>query len=220
MEPSKAYRSKSQFSRNPKIDDVTIIRLVHAFCHGLSIRAAANAGGVSLKTARKYYIELRERLRKPQFRKWHRINITLPNLPSPEADWIVKATFFDVLGECYANKTCYRNFKAGNRKNRICRRCPVPAKFTEGSRAMEAVDLIDAVRRFYETMGIRSEAGRDQVSLFRIRLIHTLTITTAKENSTALDDGLMDPLQKTFLSFGTLLDTMLEELVLVRAGTR
>lgn len=212
MEPSKAYRFESQFSRNPKIDDAVIIRLAHAFCHGLSIRAAANATGVTPKTARKYYIELRERLRKPRFRKWHRINITLPNVPSPEADWIVKAAFFDVLGECYANKTCYRNFKAGNRKNRICRRCPVPAKFTGGSQAIEAVGLIDAVRRFYETIGIRSEADRDQVSLFRIRLIHTLTITTVRENSATLDSGLMDPLEKTFLSFGTLLDRMLEDL--------
>lgn len=213
MEKSAASAiTANQFSRSAKIDESQIIRLVYYFCNGLPVAAAARGAAVTVKTAREHYIALRGRLTDPKFGRWHGAHVQATNLDPEIMAELVKPAFFDVLAQCHANEKCAQNYRLGYRKQRLCRVCPLDGKFTSGERLAEALMLIDTVRAFYETLGIRGEKARDPVSLFRERMIHTVTIATALANSKTRGDGLKNPVQKDFLSLGTLLDMLLEDL--------
>ena len=210
-EPVRPETAPSRFGGRAKIDDETLIRLAYAFCQGLGIRTAAASAGVSAKTAREYYLRFRSRLIKPRFNKWHGLHRTLPTV-GPEEELLLRSGFLTVLAACYGNTSCYRNFTAGNRKARLCRSCPVPAAFSGKAAVAEALDLIDSVRRFYAVQHIRGEKGEDPAALFMKRLVHTVTIATAKANSKRTANGLFDPLDTAPLSVGTLLDALLSDL--------
>lgn len=169
--------------------------------------------GLSRTSVRVYYQALRERLTKPKFNRWHSAHALLLDVPDTEQTALVKATFFDLMAACHDNVKCFENYAAGKRKSRQCRACPLTGKFTDDAALSEAHDMIDAIRRFYRHLGMRKERGFDPVGLFRLHFVHTITVTTALQNSKRRADGLANPLDKGFLSVGTLLDVMLEELV-------
>ena len=202
----------NQFSRRARLDEGALIRLVFAFCIGTPIERAAAKVGVSAKTTRAVFIRLRARLAQPTFNRWHAAYQMLPNAPSADAQYLAREAFLHTLSACYGNETCARNFALGNRKTRLCRACPMPARFTVPEYLEEALDLIDRVRGFYARLGIRGEKGPDPVTLFRLRLIHTVTIATALGESLSSAGALVKPEKPSFLSVWTLLDLLLTDL--------
>ena len=203
---------ESQFSRASKIDDQALIRLVFAFAQGLPVPAAAHSAGVTEKTARQHYIALRDRLLKPKFNQWHGLHRTLPNVSATEEELVLKSQFLATLAVCYGNTTCYRNYSAGNRKSRLCRLCPIGAVWSEQERIDEALNLVDGVHAFYKRLHIRGEKRTEPTVLFMKRLVHTVTVTTARASSKTLPGGTFLLTDQTPLSVGNLLDTLLSEL--------
>lgn len=206
------YRAQSQFSRSAKVDDSALIQLAYAFCHGLSLERAVALSGVTAKTARAHYLAFRARLPKSKFVRWHASNQLLPSVSDPEQQVLIKTAFHDVLAQCYFNAKCYENFRYGARQDRLCRICPLSGRFTASEQVDAALSLLDTIRAFYRVSGIRREPRAEPLSLFRLHLIHTVTVMTVRDNSKTKEDGLLDPLDKTFLSLGTLLDMLLEDL--------
>lgn len=202
----------NQFRRAAKFDETTLIRLAFCFCNGIPVHAAAASVNLSTKTVRSVYLEFRQRLTHPKFNHWHGAYQRLVNMPSIETEMLVRVAFIDTLAECGLNETCYRNYRLGNRKARLCRGCPLPNRLTAPERVSEALEAIDAVQSFYERIGIRGESQADALSLFRLRLIHTTTIATSVSSSRRRKNGLADPAHREHLSVGTLLDTLLSDL--------
>ncbi len=198
----------NQFRAGAKFDEPTFIRLVYCFCNGVPVAIAARSTGLSVKTVRGLYIELRGRLLDPAFNRWHGTNRRLIKLPAKEWEEVLRAGYFDLLSKCAGNETCARNYRLGNRKARQCRACPLAGVWTDERRA-EAYAVIDTVHRFYETLGIRGEKDIHPVMLFRERLIHTTVVATVANHIKKLENGLLDPLDKSFLGGGALLDLLL-----------
>ena len=206
-----AKRGGNQFRAGARFDETALMRLVYCFCQGIGTEVAARSTGLTPKTARGVYLALRKRLLKPAFNRWHGTNRRLLRLPRAEYEVMVRAKYFDVLAGCAGNETCGRNWRLGNRKVRQCRSCPLAEVFTDESRA-EAYVLIDTVHGFYERLGIRGEKELPPVIRFHERLIHTTVVGTVQNNSRKLPTGFFDPSERTFLSGGALLDTLLKDL--------
>tara|TARA_R110002096_G_scaffold29473_1_gene88634 strand:- start:330 stop:971 length:642 start_codon:yes stop_codon:yes gene_type:complete len=204
------------FRKYAKLQTQDYVRLTHGFCHGLSLDVVAASTGISKKTVRAFYLDLRAKLDAPKYSRWHNMNMVLPDFEDIEQEILIKSTFFDLLAECHFHKSCFRNYELGNRKTRICSKCPLAHKFTDQKTFELAIATSDEVRAFYRTLKIRGEKATDPVRLFRLRLIHTTTINTVRQNSKQSDNGLFDPLETTFLSFGTLLNLMLDEVLAVK----
>jgi hypothetical protein len=201
----------NQFVRNAKFDEATLMRLAYCFCQGIGLELAARSTGLSRKTARGTYLDLRTRLLKPAFNRWHGTNRRFLKLPSPEYEVLVRAAYFDTLARCAGNEICARNFRLGNRLRRQCRTCPLAGTASDERRS-EAYTVIDTVHDFYERLGIRGEKDMPPVLLFRERLIHTTVVATVHNHSRTLANGFFDPVDRGFLSGGTLLDVLLTDL--------
>ena len=204
-------RSKNQFSKSAKVDEVTMIRLVYNFCQGVSVNATAKSNELTAKTVRGVYIALRSRLLHPDFNRWHGSEARFVNLPNPADEFAWRTLFLDKLATCAANTTCARNYRLGNRKARQCRACPLADAGSDRQRH-NAYTVIDHVRDFYKRLGIRGEKDIAPTLLFRERLIHTTTVGTVQSNSRKLTNGMFDPNEREFLSGGTLLDMLLSNL--------
>ncbi len=209
--PSTAPR-RNQFRRGAKLDETTLIRVAFSFCHGLSIAVTAKATGLSEKTVRSLFLDLRRRLTRPRFNRWHNAYLRLAGLPSVEQEALVRTSFVDTLADCAFNETCRRNYRLGNRKRRLCRACPLPGRFSSAEKVDEALNTIDAVHDFYERIGIRGEKATDPLVLFRLRLLHTTTVATALASTRHSAGQLASPTDRTFLSVGTLLTMLLDDL--------
>jgi hypothetical protein len=199
--------------KGSKLDDATQLAIVLAFANARSVERCAARVGVTRKRVRDIYIELRDRLTGARFARWHRANVILPGVPDPLALIAMKSAFFDTLADCHANERCYKNFAAGNRKARLCRACPLPARFSNPAAVREALAAVDAVRGFYRTLKIYGERGADPVLLFRRRLIHTAVAAAAVQNTRVLASGLPDREDDGFLSVRTLFETLVVDLI-------
>lgn len=193
-----------------KFDEPTYLRLVYCFCNGVPVAIASRSTGLSAKTVRGLYIELRGRLLEPAFNRWHGTNRRLINLPTREWEEVLRAGYFDLLARCANNQTCARNWRLGNRKARQCRSCPLGGVWADEQHA-EAYTIIDTVHRFYEALGIRGEKGTSPVMLFRERLIHATVVATAQNHSQKLANGFFDPKERKFKSGGSLLSMLAGE---------
>ncbi|SFF97131.1 hypothetical protein SAMN05518801_104254 [Novosphingobium sp. CF614] len=202
----------NQFSRDSKISEAQTIRLAYAFCAGLPVSAAAGLAGVSAKSARVHYLAFRKRIAMRAFNRWHGNASMLVSHDIEITEVLLRPAFFDLLAECHDNAKCAQNYRLGYRKVRECRSCPLIGKFSDLALVGDVYTLIDAVHGFYRRIGIKSEADRDPVSLFRERLAHTVAIAAAARHSRKQASGLPDPLDKDYLSVGTLLDKLLENL--------
>lgn len=205
-------RPANQLRHAAKMDEATLIRLLYYFCNGMPVRPVAATLGLSVKTVREIYIALRRRLTKPKFNGWHGAYRRLLNMPDIEVEGQIRAAFIDTLAECGLNETCYRNYQLRNRKSRLCRACPLPNRFSSAERVREALDVIDTVRAFYKMLRIRGETDTDPPVLFRLRLIHTTTIATAREASGKTPTGLANPIDPSPLSVALLLDVLFTDL--------
>ncbi len=192
-----------------KFDEVTLIRVAYCFCQGIPVKVAARSTGLSAKTVRGLYLDLRARLLKPAFNRWHGTNRMLTGIGVPEHEGIIRMEFFETMAACGMNETCRRNFVLGNRKARQCRSCPLARAYPDEARCAEAYAVIDAVHTFYEALGIRGEKGRLPVLLFRERLIHTTVIGSVGAESLTRDKGAIHSRNSSFLAMETLLKKLL-----------
>jgi len=208
-----AERARAPLRKHGKVTLQQAIRLAFNFAQGIPLDDTARAVGLTRKSVRDEFVQLRELLVRPQFNRWHQTNRALVMIADPEQEALVRATFFDVIGECFLNDTCYRNFRLGNRKARLCRACPVPGKFREERDIAAAVAAVDAVRVFYEQLGWRGERDEDPYRIFRRRFIHTNVVSTALSNSRKFGNGIADPADTGFLSVRSLAEKLIDEAV-------
>ena len=206
--PGTTPRRRNRLRARAKFDEATLVRLVYFFCNGVPVAIAARNTGLSTKTVRGVYIDLRARLLKPEFSRWHGTSQRLLGLTGPDEEFAVRTLYLDLLGRCAGNATCARNYRLGNRNKRQCRACPLAAANSDACRP-EAYAVIDAVHDFYERLGIRGEKDIPPAILFRERLVHTAVIGTVHANSKKLDNGFIDPNERAFLSGGELLSVLL-----------
>ena len=134
-------------------------------------------------------------------------------MASEEMEEAARDAFFDTLASCYCNRTCYRNFTAGNRKSRLCRTCPIPDRLKTDTYVDDALAVVDGVHVLYGRLGIATEHGMDRVTLFRLRLLHAAVLGTVAANTRRLSSGALDPTHRSFLSFRTLFETLLGDLL-------
>lgn len=198
----------NQFRARAKFDEPTLMRLVYCFCQGVPLKIAARSTALSVKTVRGLYLDLRKRLLKPAFNRWHGTANRFLKLPGPEYEAALRVAYFDMLARCAGNETCARNYRLGNRKSRQCRNCPL-AEVVSDERRTDAYTVIDTVHEFYERLGLRGEKGVPSTLLFRERLIHTAVVATVQNHSRTLPNGFFDPNERAFMSGGTLLDILL-----------
>lgn len=198
----------NRFRARRKIDEVTFVRLAYCFCQGVPLKIAARSTGLSVKTVRGLYLDLRKRLLAPAFNRWHGTNRRFLTLPGPAHEAALRAIYFDMLARCAGNETCARNYRLGNRKHRQCRNCPVAEQLSDERRA-EAYTVIDTVHDFYERLGMRGEKDMLPTLLFRERLIHTTVVATVQNHSRKLRNGFFDPKERGFLSGGVLMATLI-----------
>lgn len=202
----------NRFRRRAKVSEDQLLLLVRNFCHGLSVPLTARMTGLSEKTIRQLFLGLRARLPKPRFARWHRAERALLTVSSADVERRVRDAFFETLSGCWSNTSCWRNWTAGNRQSRLCRSCPLPERLTTQDKVDEATAFIDAVRGFCGRLHIGAERTGDRATLFRLRAIHTATITTVVQNTRRDDLGLLDPRDDSFLSFRSLFDQLVLDL--------
>ena len=196
-------------ARHSKTDFDTTLLVVRGFCYGVSVPLAAKQTGLTPKSIRATYLQLREHLLRSEFAPWHRANRVLVTITSKDIQEALRESLFDELSACHANKTCWRNFKTGHRKNRLCRPCPLKTQFTDELRLEEALHFSDTIRAFYAQIGIGHESKFTAIERFKRRAIHTATITAASQATRRGKTGVYDYTDPAPLAFKTLLQTML-----------
>lgn len=206
-----SYVNVSVFRRHPKMGDETLIRLVYYFCNGMPVDAVAKTLELSRKSVRAHYMELRTRLTKPKFRRWHAVFNALVAIPDPEEGRRLKGTLMELMAGCYYRK-CYGNFVTGNRKQRICRKCPLRGSFDDASNLESAIDAIDTISQFYRTLGIRNDVVPDKQAVFLGRFIHSSVMSCLQEKSKKQANGLLDPNDQEFEGAGTLMRLLMDDL--------
>lgn len=188
------------------------LRLVFEFCQSTPVKYAAINAGTSERTARQTYLELRERLLRPAFNRWHRNNAYRPAAGAAKSHG-ARVALLTAKGECLANATCVRNHRAGNRKSRECLSCPISTLVSSKKLRSRHLAHIDLIHSFYEALGIRGERHLSAFDRFHLRETHFIVFLVAHANTRRVPSGYMDTNQETFLSAGTLLKTMLSELL-------
>mgnify|MGYP001247256031 CR=1 FL=1 len=204
---------RNPLRKHAKLSMVQTVQAIDLFAHGVDINIAARLLKVSRKTLRAYYLDFRDRLSAPEFSRWHRANAALVQITNAEEIALIKAAMLELLAECHAQDTCYRNYRAGRRASPICKSCPLHGKFTGPEQDSEAAAQMNHLRAFYHALNIYAEEDRDPVSLLRARLIHMVTLATVAQHSRRLVSGQFDPRQKTFLSFGTFREALVRHLL-------
>lgn len=205
------YAPVSVFRSHPKTDDPTLIQLVYYFCNGISVKAVAGTLNLSRKTVRAHYLDLRARLTKPKFARWHRVYSALVMVPNRAQERLIKAGLIEALAVCYYS-ACYANYASGQRKKRICRNCPLPHAFGERENIDNAVGAIDDISAFYRRLGIRAETQADKQRVFLERFIHACVIASVRENSKRLPNGLLNPADTDYQGAGSLLAMLMDDL--------
>ena len=206
------YRQRNVLRKHAKVEVKTLVVLIHCFGQGLGVPAAALETRLSEKTVRAYFIAFRDRLTKTAFNRWHSGWAALVTVKDEDIQEAARDAYFDTLSQCYFNRTCWRNYSAGNRRSRLCRACLLPERFTSPDKVAEALDAIDAVRAFDTHTGIGAEHGIDRATLFKRRMLHAAVIGTVARNTRKGPAGNLSIQDKGFLSFRALVETLLEDL--------
>ena len=207
----KSYVRASVFRRHPKMDDATLIRLVYFFCNGIGVKALAAALRLSRKSVRAHYLDLRSRLRKPKFARWHALHTALPRIGDPQRERLVKGGLIEAMAAC-STSGCAENHASGNRANRLCRSCPLSHAFPTARGLADALGAVDAVTALYRRLGIREDCDGGRMDQFLERLIHASTLASVRANSRRLPSGLLDPKDSAHLGVGTLLAMLMDDL--------
>jgi hypothetical protein len=205
------YTRVSVFRRHIKLDDETLIRLVYFFCNGIGIDSAAVCLGLSRKTVRGHYLDLRRRLLKPKFRRWHRVYSAIGTVTDQAKAYRIKGAAIEALTVCYYS-ACHTNYTSGNRKSRMCRSCPLPCAFTKLDIATEAIGVVDAIQSLYKSLDIRGDVRPDKLSVFFERFVHAGVLASVRLKSKLLRNGLLDPKDTDFEGAGTLMLMLLDDM--------
>ena len=167
------------------------------FCLNASVKHTARKTGLSEKTVRNLYADLRALLTDPRYRKWH--NYDLESVFAfPGGDKIV-AGIWACFGACYFHDECFRNYRYGKRKARQCAVCPVRqadelAPFLTPELVESMLDLIETTRALYQVLlGRSKEDVADQGAAFRLRAYHATIVLTAHRASHTIVDGAVRP---------------------------
>ena len=167
--------------RHGKTDLATSVMVIRCFAYGLSVKLTAQKTGLTQKSVRAHFLELRTRLGNPQFAKWHGANTKFLRAPSDNVEDAIRAGYFDQMARCYFNTVCYRNYADGKRRKRLCRKCPLRDRFQSDETLIEALAFIDAIRAFYKHIGIGSETG-EKAAIFKARAIHYSNASHSQPN--------------------------------------
>jgi hypothetical protein len=195
------------------------LQLVFHFCQATAVKDAARNAKTSERTARQTYLELRQRLTGLAFNRWHQNYTFRPDAPLAKSE-TERAALSEAKGQCLANTTCFRNYRAGNRKGRECSSCPIRDLVASKVSRARHIFQIDLIRQFYEMQGIRGERHLKAGELYHLRYTHWRVLFVAFNNSRLIGNGYMDTDQETFLSGGTLLKTILKELLASPLGSQ
>ena len=163
-------------------------------------------------------MQLRSRLQDDRYAKWHRANRKLLTISDPDIESAIRSDFFDVLARCSGNENCFRNFRDGKRRNRLCQKCALPEYLGDKTQIEDALEFFDAIRVFYKRIGIAGE-DRTRPDIFRLRAIHTVTILAAADGTPKANDGDFEFAKKAPLSFRALLETLVADLADNPIGT-
>lgn len=197
--------------RHSKIDLQITLLIVRSFAYGLSVKKAASASGVTEKSVRGLYLQLRERLQEPDFAQWHKANRRLLFITDNNVEEAIRADFFEALSQCYSSTNCFRNYRDGKRKNRLCRKCTLPDYLTDKEVVTEAIEFNDSIRAFYNNIGIAAEDVSDP-HIFKQRVIHTVVIASAARETPRMANGGFDYTSNKALSFRILFETTVANL--------
>lgn len=201
--PRKRLRAHSKFGNQ------TFYSLAYYFCAGVPLKDAASATGLTPKTVRAVFLDFRKKLLRPEFRRWHyTASLQKPSSGDPAGELGPKIGYYDFLAQCAFNETCIRNYRLGNRKSRECRSCPLRPYATDEQLAYQ-FNMFEAIRMFYEQVGIRGEKEKLLGLLLKERMIHTFVVNVSIANSKKLPNGLCAPLDKGFRSCGTLVSLLM-----------
>ncbi|WP_316356892.1 hypothetical protein [Devosia sp.] len=203
--------SKRQYTRGGKLSDETVQGLLICFVNGITLAQTAEATGLSRKTVKLVFIDLRSRLKKPAFNPWHQSNDPWPEQRKAQGDASDHFWLSVSLATCDSSR-CRRNFQLKNVARRKCRGCVL------NDRSPGAIEhylsLIDRTHDFYEQLGWRNDTDHPNiVARFELRAAHFLTVWAVASHSRRLSNDLCDPADLGFLSGGSLFVRFHEELI-------
>lgn len=185
--------------------------IVEGFCLQEPIPDCAERVGSSIKTVRAIYRELRSRLVRPEFARWHPVVEQHVNLKAQQKQEAEQKEQYALLGKCYDNTTCWNNFANERRDDRCCRSCPLIPRYGE-EETDRLLILADSIRIFYGRMGWGRKQQSDSADVMHLRMIHSHVLITAMSETPAGDDGYLDIDDQSFLSLGTLLIELIDHL--------
>ncbi|MCI5045059.1 MAG: hypothetical protein MRY72_10210 [Aquisalinus sp.] len=202
------------FRKSAKVPFETTILLVKNFACGAPIEDTANVAGVSLRTTRDTFRQLRPRLLRPAFSRWHPDDKTFIGQAAKDqhdANWQVLRA---ALGQCHDNKTCWRNYRDSKRVTRLCRSCPISAAYDDAEFIDNAIRIVDHVRAFYSHLGWSTEHDQTNPSqLIYERLIHANVIRKAQEATRKVSEGHFDFEDDSDMSVRTMYGALVADLI-------
>ena len=207
----------STFRYSAKISYIQMVHIIIGFAHGTSITAAAAMASTHRDTVRDIYAAFRDRLSEPRFEKWIQSAYASPQL-ADEEDAALMDEARDALFGCHENTDCLKRYRAGRRRTRLCRACPLKgyARRYEGEEpeAEGLVELIDNVREFYQLLGWKETIGDDDNEriIFEKRFRHYEIFSTAVGHSAFDADGKVISAEDDFLSIPQFAKALTEEL--------
>ncbi|MEO1043198.1 MAG: hypothetical protein AAFX52_13000 [Pseudomonadota bacterium] len=197
--------------RNSKLPYEVTRGMVEGFCLQEPIPDCAKRVGVSTKTVRATYHDLRARLIRPAFARWHPVGELNVDLSVQAAkDRLAKRQYL-LLGRCFDHPTCWNNFVSGKRKTRQCRKCPLLPSFGL-EETLRLLMIADSVRIFYSDMRWGRERGADQAGLMELRVLHNHVLITALHETPLNKDGTFNVESEEPLALGTLLLELIDHL--------
>ena len=224
---------RPMFRRTRKIGDLEAGLMIRGFVLGCPIRTCAEGTGVSERTVRETYRDLRARLLRPAFRRWGPRDVLFGDLKEAERHEDRWRDLLARIAGCMARSRCWNDFVSGKRSSRNCRSCPildfdVVAHF-EATRAEladdiaaaqqdflgTAYDLMDDARAFYDRLGWREPVtAATDVSIIEQRVFHAHALQKCANLTRLSSDGEnFDLHDDGFQTFGTLLTLLAQDLM-------
>lgn len=233
------HANASLFREGAKIGYLQMVHIIVGFAHGTSIMACSDLAKTHRDTVRDIYEALRERLLTPRFDKWVQSSYASPER-NAEDDAAIMIEAKTALFGCHKNTDCFKRYRAGRRKTRVCRACPIrsyAALFDEVPREAgvgwvggrqptlgnanggfekqieDLVEIVDRMRAFYRQLGWKeSNADTDPRSVFEKRFRHYEVFSTAVGHSKFDDTCKVISTEDDFLSIPHLAKTIFDDL--------
>jgi len=207
----------STFRRSAKVSYLQMVHIIIGFAHGTSITACSAIAKTHRDTVRDTYAGFRDRLAEPRFEKWVQSAYASPQLSGEEDAALMEEARTALFG-CHENTDCLKRFRAGRRKMRVCRACPikgfVDAYGGELAEADALVEMTDKVREFYQLLGWKESVAtdNDRRSVFEKRFRHYEVFSTAVIHSEFDINGKIISTEDDFLSIPHLAKALTDQL--------